>query len=68
MFNYVHATNIHYIQPLSPGFHLNYAYTNIHYIQPIPELPPHRKQACADSKRDSKITKIIFSVTHITEL
>jgi hypothetical protein len=42
--------------------------TNIHYIQPVPELPPHRKQACADSKRDSKITKIIFSVTHITEL
>jgi hypothetical protein len=25
--------------------------------QPVPELAPHRTQACADSKRDSKMTK-----------
>jgi hypothetical protein len=35
------------------------------YIQPVPELPPHRKQACADRKRNSKITKIIFPLAHI---
>jgi hypothetical protein len=29
-------------------------------IQPVPELPPHRKQACADSKTDSNMTKIQF--------
>jgi hypothetical protein len=34
-------------------------------IQPVPELPPHRKQACADSKRDSKMIKINFPVAHI---
>jgi hypothetical protein len=34
-------------------------------IQPVPELPLHRKQACADNKRDSKITKINFPVAHI---
>jgi hypothetical protein len=38
------------------------------YIQPVPELPPHRKQACADSKKDSKMskmTKITFPLAHI---
>jgi hypothetical protein len=34
-------------------------------IQPVPELPPHRKQACADSKKDSKMTKITFPLAHI---
>jgi hypothetical protein len=29
-------------------------------IQSVPELPPHRQQACADSKRDSKMTKTNF--------
>jgi hypothetical protein len=33
-------------------------------IQPVPELPSHKKQACADNK----MTKIIFPVAHITEL
>jgi hypothetical protein len=37
-------------------------------ILTISELPPHRKQAYADSKRDSKMTKINFPVAHITEL
>jgi hypothetical protein len=37
-------------------------------IQPVPKLPSHRKQACADSKRDSKMIKINFPVAHITEL
>jgi hypothetical protein len=35
--------------------------------QPVPQLPPHKKQACADSKRESKMTKINFPVAHITE-
>jgi hypothetical protein len=34
-------------------------------MQPVPELPPHRKQAGTDSKRDSKMTKINFPVTYI---
>jgi hypothetical protein len=38
------------------------------HIQPVPELSPHGKQACADSKRDSKMIKINFPVAHITEL
>jgi hypothetical protein len=33
-----------------------------------PKLPPHRKQAFADSKRESKMTKTNFTVAHITEL
>jgi hypothetical protein len=32
------------------------------------ELRSHRTQACTDSKRDSKITKINVPVAHITEL
>jgi hypothetical protein len=35
-------------------------------MQSVPELPPYRKHACADSKRDSKMIKINFSVAHIT--
>jgi hypothetical protein len=31
----------------------------------VSELPPHKKQACADTKRDSKMTKINVSVAHI---
>jgi hypothetical protein len=38
------------------------------YIQRIPQLPPHRKQSCTDSKTDFKMIKINFLVTHITEL
>jgi hypothetical protein len=34
-------------------------------IQPVPKPPPHRKQARADTKRNSKMTKINFPVTHI---
>jgi hypothetical protein len=30
--------------------------------------PPHRKQACFESKRDSKMTKINFPKAHIAEL
>jgi hypothetical protein len=41
---------------------------NLRYIQPVPEPPAHRKQACTDSKRDSKMTKINLAVAHITEL
>jgi hypothetical protein len=37
------------------------------HIQSVPELSPHRKQACADSKRDSKMTKINFPVAHTTD-
>jgi hypothetical protein len=37
----------------------------IRIIQHVPELPPHRKQGCADSKRDSKMTKIKFPVAYI---
>jgi hypothetical protein len=29
---------------------------------------PLKKQACADSKRDSNMTKIHFSVAYMTEL
>jgi hypothetical protein len=36
-----------------------------HNIQPAPELPPCRKQACANSKRDSKMIKINFLEAHI---
>jgi hypothetical protein len=36
----------------------------LYIIQSVPELPPHRKQACPDSKRDFKIN---VSVAHITE-
>jgi hypothetical protein len=35
-------------------------------IQPVPELPPHRKHGYADSKRDSKMTKIKFPVDNIS--
>jgi hypothetical protein len=41
---------------------------NCENIQPVPELSPYRKQACADSKRNSKMSKINFAVAHITEL
>jgi hypothetical protein len=34
----------------------------------VPELAPQRKQACADNKRDSKLTKINFLLAQITEL
>jgi hypothetical protein len=34
----------------------------------VPELAPQRKQACADSKRDSKLTKINFLLAQITQL
>jgi hypothetical protein len=37
-------------------------------IQPVPELLPHRKQTCPDSKRDSKMTKINFPVALITRV
>jgi hypothetical protein len=37
-------------------------------IQGAPELAAHRKQACADNKRDSKLTKINFLLAQITEL
>jgi hypothetical protein len=37
-------------------------------IQGVPELAPQRKQACADNKRDSKLTKINFLLAQITEL
>jgi hypothetical protein len=37
-------------------------------IQSVPELAPQRKQACADNKRDSKLTKINFLLAQITEL
>jgi hypothetical protein len=49
---------------------LIYIYIGIYFyiIQPGPELPPHRKQACADSKRDSKMTKINFPAADIIEL
>jgi hypothetical protein len=36
-----------------------------HDLQPVPELPPHRKQTCAYSERDSKMTKINFPVAQI---
>jgi hypothetical protein len=38
------------------------------YIQGVPELAPQRKQACADNKKDSKLTKINFLLAQITEL
>jgi hypothetical protein len=50
-----------------PNF-TNALYTIVYYyiyILPVPELPPHKKQAYPDSKRDSKITKINFPVAHI---
>jgi hypothetical protein len=34
----------------------------------VPELAPQRKQACADNKRDSKLSKINFLLAQITEL
>jgi hypothetical protein len=34
----------------------------------VPELAPQRKQACADNKRDFKLTKINFLLAQITEL
>jgi hypothetical protein len=37
-------------------------------IQSVPELPPHRKQACANNKIEFKMTKIKFPVAHISEL
>jgi hypothetical protein len=37
-------------------------------IQGVPELAPQRKQACADNKSDSKLTKINFLLAQITEL
>jgi hypothetical protein len=37
-------------------------------IQGVPGLAPQRKQACADNKRDSKLTKINFLLAQITEL
>jgi hypothetical protein len=37
-------------------------------IQGVPELAPQRKQACADNKRDSKLSKINFLLAQITEL
>jgi hypothetical protein len=37
-------------------------------IQGVPELAPQRKQACADNKKDSKLTKINFLLAQITEL
>jgi hypothetical protein len=37
-------------------------------IQGVPELAPQRKQACADNKRDSQLTKINFLLAQITEL
>jgi hypothetical protein len=40
----------------------------VNYIQGVPELAPQRKQACADNKRDSKLTKINFLLAQITEL
>jgi hypothetical protein len=38
------------------------------FIQGVPEPAPQRKQACADNKRDSKLTKINFLLAQITEL
>jgi hypothetical protein len=38
------------------------------FIQGVPELAPQRKQACADNKKDSKLTKINFLLAQITEL
>jgi NMD protein affecting ribosome stability and mRNA decay len=43
-------------------------YKKRHDIQGVPELAPQRKQACADNKRDSKLTKINFLLAQITEL
>jgi hypothetical protein len=40
----------------------------IRYIQGVPELAPQRKQACADNKRNSKLSKINFLLAQITEL
>jgi hypothetical protein len=37
-------------------------------LQGVPELAPQRKQACADNKKDSKLTKINFLLAQITEL
>jgi hypothetical protein len=34
----------------------------------VPELAPQRKQACADNKKDSKLTKINFLLAQIIEL
>jgi hypothetical protein len=44
------------------SFYLGFKYTG------VPELAPQRKQACADNKRDSKLTKINFLLAQITEL
>jgi hypothetical protein len=49
-------------------FHLKKHNFNIFIIQGVPELAPQRKQACADNKRDSKLTKINFLPAQITEL
>jgi hypothetical protein len=38
------------------------------YIQGVPELAAQRKQACADNKKDFKLTKINFLLAQITEL
>jgi hypothetical protein len=38
------------------------------YYTGVPELVPQRKQACADNKKDSKLTKINFLLAQITEL
>jgi hypothetical protein len=35
------------------------------YTISIPELPPHRKQACFDRKRDFMMTNINFPVADI---
>jgi hypothetical protein len=42
--------------------------TKISDIQGVPKLAPQRKQACADNKKDSKLTKINFLLAQITEL
>jgi hypothetical protein len=42
--------------------------TKYAHIQSVPELAPQRKQACADNKKDSKLTKINFLLAQITEL
>jgi hypothetical protein len=47
---------------------VDYKISTSSVIQGVPELAPQRKQACADNKKDSKLTKINFLLAQITEL
>jgi hypothetical protein len=48
-------------------FYVHYVLKYIFHTR-VPELAPQRKQACADNKRDSKLSKINFLIAQITEL